>query len=95
MDRRLPIILFISTLALQASGDTLKLANGDELNGEIVEWAVDHVVIDHPQLGEIRLSLEQLDLDTGTPPSRGLFGTTFLRGWNRNVDIGWTGRVGS
>jgi putative salt-induced outer membrane protein YdiY len=95
MQRRLPILLFISTLALQASADTLKLANGDELNGEIVEWAVDYVVIDHPQLGRVRISLEQLDLDTGTPPSRGFFGTTFLRGWNRNIDIGWTGRVGS
>ena len=78
-----------------ASADKLKLANGDELNGEIVEWAVDHVVINHPQLGEIRISLEQLDLDTGTPPSPGLFGTTFLRGWNRGIDLGWTGRQGS
>ena len=95
MHRRLPIILVISTLALQARAETLKLANGDELNGEIVEWAVDHVVIDHPQLGQIRLSLEQLDLDTGTPPSPGLFGTTFLRGWKRSIDLGWTGRWGS
>ena len=95
MHRQLPIILVLSTLALQASAGTLKLANGDELNGEIVEWAVDHVVIDHPQLGEIRISLEQLDLETGTPPSRGLFGTTFLRGWNRTIDLGWTGRVGN
>ena len=53
----------------------MKLANGDELNGEIVEWAVDHVVINHPQLGEIRISLEQLDLDTGEPPSPGLLMT--------------------
>jgi putative salt-induced outer membrane protein YdiY len=95
MHRKLPIILAISTLALQANADILKLANGDELNGEIVEWAVDHVVIDHPQLGEIRISLEQLDLDTGTPPSPGLFGTTILRGWKRGIDLGWTGRVGS
>jgi putative salt-induced outer membrane protein YdiY len=73
----------------------LKLANGDVLNGEIVEWAVDHVVIDHPQLGEIRISLEQLDPDTGAPPSPGLFGTNFLRGWNRGIDLGWTGRQGS
>jgi len=78
-----------------ASADTLKLANGDKLNGEIVEWAVDYVVIDHPQLGRVRVSLEQLDLDTGTPPSRGFMGTTFLRGWNRHIDLGWTGRVGS
>ena len=95
MKGRLPITLVITTLALQASADTLKLANGDELNGEIVEWAVDHVVIDHPQLGEVRISLEQLDLDTGEPPSPGLFGTTFMRGWNRNIDLGWTGRWGS
>jgi putative salt-induced outer membrane protein YdiY len=95
MRRQLPIILLVSTLALQASADTLKLANGDELNGEIVEWAVDHVVIDHPQLGQIRISLDQLDLETGTPPSPGFFGTTFLRGWNRNIDLGWTGRMGS
>jgi len=95
MHGRLPIILAIFALALQASADTLKLANGDVLNGEILEWAVDHVVIDHPQLGKIRISLEQLDLDTGTPPSPGLFGTTFLRGWSRNIDLGWTGRWGS
>jgi putative salt-induced outer membrane protein YdiY len=85
------IVFCVST----ASADTLKLANGDELNGEIVEWAVDHVVIDHPQLGVVRISLEQLELDTGTPPSPGLFGTTFLRGWKRGIDLGWTGRMGS
>ena len=59
MHRRLPIILAISTLALQASADTLKLANGDTLNGEILAWAVDHVVIDHPQLGEILIGNDQ------------------------------------
>jgi len=95
MQRRLAIIMLTSTLALEADADTLKLANGDELNGEIVEWAVDYVVIDHPQLGEIRVSLAELDLDTGTPPTPGLFGSTFLRGWNRSIDLGWTGRQGS
>lgn len=95
MQRRLAIILLASTLALEASADSLKLANGDELNGEIVEWAVDYVLIEHPQLGKIRVSLDQLDLDTGKPPSPGLFGSTFLRGWNRTFDLGWTGRVGS
>jgi putative salt-induced outer membrane protein YdiY len=95
MQRRISITLIISALAFQASAETLKLANGDTLNGEIVEWAVDHVVIDHPQLGEIRLSLEQLDIDTGKPPPPGILGTRFLRGWNRNIDLGWTGRWGS
>ena len=65
-----------------AHADTLVLANGDEINGEIIEWAVDHVVIEHPQLGEMRIELDELKLDTGTPPNPGLFGTRFMRGWN-------------
>lgn len=95
MRRRLPILLAICLCALPAGADTIKLANGDELNGEVVEWAVDHIVVEHPQLGRVRLSLDQLDVDTGAPPSPGLFGTTFLRGWNRSVDLGWTGRKGN
>jgi putative salt-induced outer membrane protein YdiY len=95
MQGRLPIVLIICLCALPAGADTVKLANGDELNGEVVEWAVDHIVVEHPQLGRVRLSLDQLEVDTGTPPSPGLFGTTFLRGWNRNIDLGWTGRNGS
>lgn len=81
--------------AAPARAEKLKLANGDTLNGEIVEWAVDYVVIDHPQLGQIRLSLDQLAIDTGKPPSPGLFGTTFLRGWKRSIDLGVNGRQGN
>ncbi len=81
-------------LALWASpvhADTLVLANGDAIHGEIIEWAIDHVVIEHPQLGKLRLELDQLKLDTGTPPNPGLFGTRFMRGWKRRVDLGLTG----
>jgi putative salt-induced outer membrane protein YdiY len=42
-----------------------------------------------------RLSLDQLEVDTGTPPSPGLFDTRFLRGWKRNIDFGWNGRQGN
>jgi len=77
-----------------AAADKVELANGDVLNGEVVEWTVDSVVIEHPQLGQIRLSLDQLAVDTGTPPSPGLLGTTFLRGWKRNIDFGWNGTQG-
>lgn len=74
-----------------ADADTLVLANGDKINGEITEWAVDHVVIEHPQLGSMRLELDQLELDTGKPPSPGLFDTRFLRGWSRHIDLGING----
>jgi putative salt-induced outer membrane protein YdiY len=87
---------FFALLALvgavcSAHADTLVLANGDEINGEIIEWAVDHVVIEHPQLGEMRIALDELKLDTGEAPNPGLFGTRFLRGWSRHVDLGING----
>jgi len=78
-----------------ARADTLVLANGDKITGEIIEWSVTHVVIEHPQLGRIRLALDQLKLDTGKPPSPGLFGTHFMRGWSRRVDLGWNGKQGN
>lgn len=95
MSRPVCCIALALLWAVPAASDVLKLANGDELNGEIVEWAVDYVVIEHPQLGRVRLSLDQLDIDTGEPVSKGLFGTTFLQGWKRSIDLGFNGRTGN
>jgi putative salt-induced outer membrane protein YdiY len=95
MLRKLSIALALLLCSAVARADTLMLANGDELTGEIVEWALDYVVIEHPQLGRVRLSLEQLDIDTGVPPNPGLFGTSFLRGWNRHIEAGWNGKRGN
>ena len=89
------LLALLLVVAAPAHGDTLVLANGDTITGEIVSWAVDHVVIEHPQLGRLRLSLEQLELDTGTPPNPGFFGTNFMRGWNRRIDSGLTGKDGT
>ena len=94
MRQRLVIVLCFVLLGSEARSDTIVLANGDTLTGEIVEWAVDHLVIEHEQLGTIRLSLDQLKLDTGKPPSRGLFDTGFLRGWKRTASFGMNGEAG-
>ena len=95
MLQRALLIGILCLAAATAAADTLVLANGDELNCEIIEWAVDHVVIDHPQLGRMRISLEQLRIDTGEPPNPGLFGTGFLRGWTRRIDLGINGKEGN
>ncbi len=89
------LLLALLLLATPAGADTLVLANGDTINGEVVSWAVDHVVLEHPQLGKLRLGLEQLALDTGEPPNPGFFGTNFMRGWNRRIDFGLTGQDGT
>jgi putative salt-induced outer membrane protein YdiY len=95
MIHRLWVALVLCAWCATANADTLVLANGDKITGEIVEWALDHVVIEHPQLGKVRLSLDQLEIDTGKPPSPGLFGTTFLRGWSRNFNLGFNGKIGN
>lgn len=95
MIRRLALAALLLVASPPALADKIKLANGDEIHGEILEWAVDHIVVEHPQLGRVTLGLDQLALETGKPPSAGLFGTTFLRGWSRSVNLGLNGKQGS
>jgi putative salt-induced outer membrane protein YdiY len=75
--------------------ESVVLANGDRLNVEIVERGDDHIVIEHPQLGQVRLSLDQFEIDTDDPPNPGIFGTSILRGWSRTLDVGLNGRQGN
>ena len=93
---RLALGLFTALLLVfsHASADEIVLANGDKINGEIVEWAIDFVVIEHPQLGRIQLALDDLDVDTGKPPKKGWFDSGFMRGWNRNINLGLNGTIG-
>lgn len=95
MRRFAALVLAIVASATTARADTLKLANGDTLTGKIVEWNVTSVVIEHPQLGRIELGLDQLDIETGEQPNKGLFGSNFLRGWTRRFDLGWNGKWGN
>ncbi len=91
----LTAFLVLLTVCSSARADTLVLANGDQIHGEIVEWAIDHVVMDHPQLGRIRLSLDQLDISRVERPTTGLFDGNFLRGWSRRFDLGINGKEGN
>jgi putative salt-induced outer membrane protein YdiY len=95
MSARLFVVGLVCLCTAIARADTVKLANGDVINGEVVEWAVDHLVLDHEQLGRLRLELDQLALETGTPPNPGLFRTTFMRGWQRRIDLGLNGKRGT
>jgi putative salt-induced outer membrane protein YdiY len=92
---RIALAMLVCGSGTLVQADTLILANGDRLTGEIVAWGVDTVVIEHPQLGEVELALEQLRLDTGDPPNHGLLGTDFLRGWTRSLSVGANGKSGN
>lgn len=95
MLHRIAIAIAVCACGAEAAADTVVLANGDTLTGEVVEWDFHGLVIDHPQLGRLRLALGQLDLDAGTPPPAGLLGTDFLRGWSRRLDVGLVGEDGN
>lgn len=89
------LIALLMLVCAQVRADTVVLANGDKLEGEILEWSVDRLLLDHPQLGMVELSLDQLAIDTGTPPTPGLLDTNFLRGWRRTIDAGFNGKSGN
>jgi putative salt-induced outer membrane protein YdiY len=74
---------------------SIVLANGDELNVEIIERGVDYIVIEHPQLGQVRLSLDQVEIQVADVPNPGVFGTRLLQGWSRRFDVGLNGRQGN
>ena len=95
MLHRFGMAAVLCLVASVARAESVVLANGDKLDVEIVERGVDYIVIEHPQLGQVRLSIDQLDTDTGDPPTPGIFGSSILRGWNRTFDVGLSGRQGN
>jgi putative salt-induced outer membrane protein YdiY len=95
MLHRFAIAALLCLVAAVSSAEPLVLGNGDTINGEVVERGADYIVIEHPQLGQVRLSLDQFELETGDPPNPGLFGTSILQGWSRTFDVGLNGRQGN
>jgi len=52
--------------ALPAAADTVTLNNGDTLTGQITEQADDHVTLQHPLLGELKIP--RIDVAATDPP---------------------------
>ena len=77
----------------QAGAETLELVNGDKLSGELIERTEDHVVLDHAVLG--RVTVPTAKLESPEPVNPGLFGTGFLRGWKRSIEMGLSGASGN
>jgi putative salt-induced outer membrane protein YdiY len=97
--------LFLSlALAAPAAADLVRLTNGDVLTGTIVEQTDAGVVLDHAQLGRVTLKPEQVQAAvTGkaklppapAAPRAGVFGTGFLAGWTKQVQLGLSGASGN
>jgi len=95
MIRTILVAIAVAIAAATASADVLILANGDEMHGEIIEWTDTSVWIDHPQLGILEITREKLAKSQEKKPRPGLFGSGFLEGWKRSIDVGVTGTEGN
>jgi len=87
------LAMLLSTLSVTAAADTVDLKNGDTLTGEIVERSDTTLIVEHAVLGRLTIPLEHVKPPKSENP--GLFGTSFLAGWTRAVQIGVTGSQGN
>ena len=89
------VVCLLVVSAQAAHADTIKLKSGDELNARILEVTADTVIIDHPELGRVKIPRDKVETDLGDKLNPGLFGTGFMRGWNRRIDLGINGSQGN
>lgn len=84
--------VLVSTLAGPAGAETIALANGNKLDGEVLERTDEVLVLQHENLGRLEIPVDQLAVETAKP---GLLGTPFLRGWTRRLEVGVDGASGN
>ena len=100
-------IALSALVAGAAHADKVRLKNGDIVTGEIVETSEAGVVLEHAVLGKVTIAADQIDARVDgdaalpappapPPPVRpGVFGTDVLRGWNKQIQLGFTGSSGN
>jgi len=96
MKKSVTLWLLTLTIASAAWAEEIKLESGDVIIGEVVETTEDAVVVEHPLLGRITIPVSQIKPpEPPKPPNPGLFGTSFLEGWSRQVSAGLSGAAGN
>ena len=101
------LLVIACLIALQSNlyADSIKLKNGDSLQGTIEKQSEQSIELTHDVLGTLTIPREQIaelqidKPDDGEPEpepaaERGLFNTGFLAGWSRGVTLGINGSEG-
>ena len=86
-------LLAIVLAARPAWGETMtvELKNGDVVTGEVIERTDERILLEHPVLGRLEIPMEQV---TARSLHLGLFGTSLLAGWDKEVSVGFSGSEG-
>jgi len=98
------LLLFLFLYPSLALAEVVILKNGDSLSGKIVAETEDAITLEHEVLGVLTLPKSKLKSDedkiavqeaASKPKTPGIFGTSFLEGWNRRVAMGVKGEEGN
>lgn len=93
--RPLVCLVCVLLLAGPAAGEKIELRSGDILNGEVVESTEAYVLLQHPVLGEVKVPRSEIEPPKQKKESPGLFGTSFMAGWTREINFGVNGAQGN
>ncbi len=88
-------LLLTLLVGASASAETIELKSGDKLEDvQIIERTQDRVVAQHPVLGRIEIPTIEIKPEEEPVEKPGLFGTRFMRGWDRSASLGFAGSSG-
>ena len=94
--------------AFESRAVVVQLLSGTRIKGTLVGETDADYLLANPQLGQLTIAktdvIALLDPDAALgpaapgaqkPPPPGIFGTALLRGWDKNVTLGFTGKSGN
>jgi putative salt-induced outer membrane protein YdiY len=84
-------------LALQgvASAETLELRSGGTLEDvEVLDRNEERLLVEHPVLGRLEIPVSEIKPPEEPEVRPGLFGTSFMEGWNKALSAGFSGSSG-
>lgn len=91
------IVVAMTLLALMLGGvahadtEVIELNSGEKIEGEVVERTNEKVVLEHATFGRLEIPVDQIKVEKEL---QGLLGTSFFKGWHKNVSVGVTGSQG-
>ena len=77
-----------------ALAETVELKSGEKLEGTILDSNDDYVEMEHAVLGRIKIPADEIKPPEEPKVKPGLFGTSFLEGWNKALSAGLSGSDG-
>ncbi len=77
-----------------AFAETIELENGDKIEGAILEKNDQVWIVEHPVLGRLEIPVDEIKPPEEENVKPGVFGTSFLKGWDKALSAGFNGSSG-